>query len=105
MYRVIFITLVLFSCNGALAANFAEWMWLIVPPPYSAGVVIMAAAVIEIPLEHPSRRSNPYSLRVPNAPMFRCAHCDEGFNERWNLDLHLLDKHPGGGQKTKMEWW
>ena len=63
------------------------------------------AVVIEIPLHHPARRPNPYHLQIPNAPMFRCPYCTEGFNERWNLDLHLLDKHPGGGQKTKMEWW
>jgi len=65
------------------------------------------AAVIEIPLQHPARRPNPYHLEIPNAPMFRCPYgCGIGFNERWNLDLHILDKHPNGNrQQAKIEWW
>jgi hypothetical protein len=65
------------------------------------------ATVLEIPLHHPARRPNPYNLRIPDAPMFRCPYgCGVGFNERWNLDLHLLDKHPAGApQKSKLEWW
>jgi hypothetical protein len=69
--------------------------------------VEVMAQVVEIPLHHPARRPNPYHLRIPEAPMFRCPYgCGIGFNERWNLDLHLLDKHPTGApQKTKIEWW
>ena len=65
------------------------------------------SAVIEIPLQHPARRPNPYHLEIPNAPMFRCPYgCGIGFNERWNLDLHILDKHPTGAQgQKKIEWW
>ena len=41
--------------------------------------------------------------------MFRCPYgCGLGFNERWNLDLHILDKHPNGvgnQNQKKIEWW
>ncbi len=40
--------------------------------------------------------------------MFRCPYgCGLGFDERWNLDLHILDKHPTGesNQQKKIEWW
>jgi len=63
--------------------------------------------VVEIPLQHPARRQNPYQLKKANAPLFLCPlGCGQGFNERWNLDLHLMEKHPDRGQaKTKIEWW
>jgi len=73
----------------------------------SKEVAPIMSAIIEIPLQHPARRPNPYHLRIPDAPMFRCPYCPGiGFNERWNLDLHLMDKHPvGSRQQTKIEWW
>jgi len=103
---VILVTLGPFTCNGSRFADLAKSLLPDATNQPGESQVESMAIVVEIPLHHPARRPNPYNLRIPDAPMFRCPYgCGIGFNERWNLDLHLLDKHPGGAPQKKLEWW
>jgi hypothetical protein len=57
------------------------------------------ARVLEMPLQHPSRRPNPYRLRKPDQPTqqreLRCPFgCSETFSDHGRLYLHLLGFHP-----------
>jgi hypothetical protein len=56
------------------------------------------ARILEMPLHHPSRRSNPYNLRrnfQTQRQELRCPFgCSETFSDHGRLYLHLLGVHP-----------
>jgi hypothetical protein len=62
------------------------------------------ALVTEMPLQHPSRKPNPYRLRKNPEPQrreLRCPFgCSETFLDHGRLYLHLLGVHPQPQQEN-----
>jgi hypothetical protein len=54
------------------------------------------AQILELPIDHPARRSDPFNLRkAPAKPGLDCPfNCGEKFEGHWKLYLHLLERHP-----------
>jgi hypothetical protein len=60
------------------------------------------ATILEMPLEHPSRKRNPFRLRTPNTWGMQCPFgCDEGFGDYKELYAHLIDRHPEKAQQAR----
>ncbi len=59
------------------------------------------AVILEMPLQHPSRRPNPFRLRTPSTWGVICPECDESFDGQAKLYLHLLKHHPDQLNKQK----
>lgn len=54
------------------------------------------AQILEMPIQHPARRSNPFNLRkAPKPQGLECPFgCGQTFEGHWKLYLHLLQHHP-----------
>jgi hypothetical protein len=57
------------------------------------------ALIVEMPIDHPARRSNPFNLKksaeVPTKAGLDCpSGCGQSFEGHWKLYLHLLERHP-----------
>jgi len=54
------------------------------------------AQILELPIEHPARRSNPFNLhKAAKKPGLDCPFgCGQSFEGHWKLYLHLLQYHP-----------
>ncbi len=53
------------------------------------------AHILEMPIQHPARRPNPFKLQKPAKPGLSCPFgCGEQFEGHWKLYIHLLEHHP-----------
>ena len=54
------------------------------------------ANILELPIDHPARRPNPFNLKKPaQTHGLECPFgCGKSFEGHWKLYLHLLDRHP-----------
>ena len=54
------------------------------------------ARILEMPIQHPARRSNPFDLpKAPKPSGLECPMgCGQYFEGHWKLYLHLLQHHP-----------
>jgi len=66
---------------------------------FPSGIENSMAVVLEMPLQHPSRKRNPFRLRTPSTWGIRCPFgCDQGFGDHKELYKHLVDRHPERAQ-------
>ena len=53
------------------------------------------ARILEMPIQHPSRRANPFNLPKAKPSGLECPMgCGQHFEGHWKLYLHLLQHHP-----------